>query len=260
MNTFGKYIINEYRNMYEKAAQDAIGSIFPRIKESLLSDNPKNKESIDFSVNQTFPKLVYSIITLLKVIIERRDKPTIVTSAIYNDENDEINGIIKIRLLVPKDFKEHHVDKLETIYYELIDALRHELEHVAQLDRGVDTDNEFQNIIDINQKFASMKSSSGENIIDMEDFNNILKNLNTKDEIEAWASSIYLAAKKKKESFTDTLNKTIYGFFSANNHEQFIEKLNKLKPENMKIVMLQLYNWRKNITNYTRARYPNAII
>jgi len=260
MNTFGKYLISEKRNLYERAAQEAIQFIFPRIKNVLLKENPPKEETIEFSVNQTFPKLVYSTISFLKIIIERTDRKIVGTKAKYSIDNElssNTNGTIKIELLVPSQFNDRD---LETVYHKLTDVLRHELEHVAQIDRGSSIENKFQNIMNIDSRFTPIKSSSKEKKIDMEEFNRKMGYLNSPDEIEAWASSIYLNAKKRRESFTDSLNQTIYSFFSTNNRAQFHEKLDSLKPENRNIIMLQLHNWRRNITNYAKARYPRIIL
>lgn len=262
MSTFEKYLILETRNLYEKSAQDAVHIIFPNIKKILLKNNPPKEETITFSVNKVFPKLVYSTVSIVKITITRTTKEKVKVSAEYslNDDIPGIDGMIDIHMIIPISLKEDNYNLLETIYYKLANVIRHELEHAAQSDRGKEEGKIFKNIFDIKNQFFSIKSHKEDEKINMKKFENKMKYLNHPDEIEAWASSMYMIAKKQKESFMNIFNKTMYGFFSSNNEEEFNKKISNIKPENKKIILFQLHNWRKNIANYAKKRYPNIIL
>ncbi len=256
MNTFEKYLIFETQNLYEKSSKEAVSIIFPKIKNIILQDNPLKKESVIFPVGYVFPKLISSIISFLKITVIRTNKQKVNAEATYNINNElpsDMNGMIEVNIFIPDNIKELNYNLLEKVHNKLTDMIRHELEHVAQLDRG-------KNIFNIEKNFFSIGSSQKDEKIDIKNFEDKMKYLNDPDEIEAWASSIYLLSKQKKQSFTETLNKIIYGFFSTNTKEELDKKLKNIKPENNKIVLFQLRNWRKNITNYAKKRYPNIII
>jgi hypothetical protein len=191
-----------FRNEYDLLANKATEDIFNVIKGNYL--NKSNiKQTFEYEDTKYIIDLTISYANLNNIKFDM--------GANFNpiDKESQTPPHIVMNIVLDYNFCEEDFGR---ICYRIYEFIRHEYEHFYECDKNIESSEEYKD---------NLKLMRQENLSDLERAKLVEKYMLDPYEIDAYARSIYYAAKKKKKRFQNVLWESMdVAFFGFNPNEQ----------------------------------------